>query len=212
MWQMIGSFIGKYLSLLIYPPAAVLISAVLTLWCIRVLPRLGMIDVPRGRHEHSKPTPLGGGIAIVVGFFAVSLIFALENRAAHPEVLRALCARFGQATVVTCPESNLHLEGQLPPLPEWRRLGLHVAMGTDSLASATQLSMLHNINLALDTFAELPFVEVLRWATLGGAEALGLETQLGSIAVGKQPGLCLIEQFDFAFMRPSPQSTVRRLA
>ena len=90
MWQVIGSFIGKYLGLLIYPPAAVMISAVLTLWCIRVLPRLGMIDVPRGRHEHAKPTPLGGGIAIVVGFFAVSLIFALENRAAHPEVLRTL--------------------------------------------------------------------------------------------------------------------------
>lgn len=130
---------------------------------------------------------------------------------AEAERLRELCASFEQATVVTCPESNLYLEGRLPNLAEWQRLGLHVAMGTDSLASATTLSMLHGINLALDAFDELTFAEVLRWATLGGAEALGLDTQLGSIAVGKRPGLCLIAPFDFARMRPSPQSTVRRL-
>lgn len=130
---------------------------------------------------------------------------------AEPERLRALCARYEQATVVTCPESNLHLEGRIPNLPEWKRLGLHVAMGTDSLASASTLSMLHGINLVLNAFDELTFDDVLRWATLGGAEALGLEGQLGSIGVGKRPGLCLIAPFDFAQMRPSPQSTVRRL-
>ena len=90
MWQMISDFAGKYLSLLIYTPAAVMISAVLTLWCIRLMPRLGMVDIPRGRHAHAKPTPLGGGIAIVASFFMVATVFALENRVAHPEVLREL--------------------------------------------------------------------------------------------------------------------------
>ena len=90
MWQTIGDSIGKYLSLLIYPPAAAMISAVLTAWCIRLLPRLGMVDIPRGRHAHAKPTPLGGGIAIVIGFFVVATVFAFENRVAHPEVLREL--------------------------------------------------------------------------------------------------------------------------
>lgn len=90
MGQEISDFVGKYLSLLIYPPAAVMISAVLTLWCIRLLPRLGMVDIPRGRHEHAKPTPLGGGIAIVISFFVVGTVFALENYDAHHEVLDLL--------------------------------------------------------------------------------------------------------------------------
>ena len=84
MWQ-------KYLTLLIYPPAAAMISAVLTLWCIRLLPRLGMVDIPRGRHEHAKPTPLGGGIAIVISFFVVGFVFALEHRIGHPRILKELC-------------------------------------------------------------------------------------------------------------------------
>jgi len=91
MWQSIGDFIGKYLNLLIYPPAAVMISAVVTWWCIRLLPRLGMVDIPHGRHEHAKPTPRGGGIAIVASFFIVGFVFALENRIGHPRVLKELC-------------------------------------------------------------------------------------------------------------------------
>lgn len=79
MWQAVGDFLGRYLSLLIYPPAATMISAVLTLWCIRILPHLGMVDIPRGRHEHAKPTPLGGGIAIVISFFIVGTVFAFES-------------------------------------------------------------------------------------------------------------------------------------
>ena len=80
MWQAIGSFVGENINLLIYFPAAVMISAVITFWCIRLLPRLGMIDVPRGRHEHAKPTPLGGGIAIVVSFFMVGFVFGQSSR------------------------------------------------------------------------------------------------------------------------------------
>ena len=99
MWQTIGDYVGRYLSLLVYPPAAMMISAVLTWWCIRLLPRLGMVDIPRGRHEHAKPTPLGGGIAIVISFFVVGFIFALENRVGNPKALRGLC-RFAVPSAV----------------------------------------------------------------------------------------------------------------
>lgn len=100
MWQSIGNFLGKYLNLLIYPPAAAMISAVITLWCIRLLPRFGMVDVPRGRHEHAKPTPLGGGIAIVIGFFVVATVFALESRGTYPEVLPMLLSFAFPAVVI----------------------------------------------------------------------------------------------------------------
>lgn len=130
---------------------------------------------------------------------------------AQPQRLKALSQRFAQATVVTCPESNLYLEGRLPNLPEWQQLGLHIAIGTDSLASCTTLSTLHNINLILSTFPTLQFADVLRWATLNGAVALGFDTYLGSITKGKRPGLCLIDHFDFTHLRPTAQSGVRKL-
>lgn len=130
---------------------------------------------------------------------------------AQPQRLKALSQRFAQATVVTCPESNLYLEGRLPNLPEWQLLGLRIAIGTDSLASASTLSMLHNINLILSTFPTLQFADVLRWATLNGAEALGLDNKLGSLSIGKRPGLCLIDHFDFVRMQQSAASRVRKL-
>ena len=130
---------------------------------------------------------------------------------AQPQRLKALSQRFAKATVVTCPESNLYLEKRLPNLPEWQRLGLRIAIGTDSLASASTLSMLHNINLILDAFSTLHFTEVLQWATLNGAVALGFDTHLGSITIGKRPGLCLIDHFDFTHLRPTAQSGVRKL-
>ncbi len=130
---------------------------------------------------------------------------------AQPQRLKALSQRFAQTTVVTCPESNLYLEGRLPNLPEWQQLGLRIAIGTDSLASASTLSMLHNINLILNTFPTLHFVDVLRWATLNGAKALRFDTQLGSLSIGKRPGLCLIDHFDFTHLRPTAQSGVRKL-
>ena len=36
------------------------------------------MDIPHGRHAHKKPTPRGGGIAVVMSFFAVFLLFLLN--------------------------------------------------------------------------------------------------------------------------------------
>ncbi len=52
-----------------YPIVSFVFSVCLTWVCIRILPKFGLIDIPRGRHQHAKPVPRGGGIAIIISFF-----------------------------------------------------------------------------------------------------------------------------------------------
>ena len=77
-----------------YMAAALLLSLVLTRWAIFLLPRLGMVDVPHGRHQHEHPVPRGGGIAVWLSFFAVSVFMLLVtkkyNAAFHGEFVRLL--------------------------------------------------------------------------------------------------------------------------
>ena len=124
MWQDISNFCIKHFSILIYPPAAVMISAVLTWICIRILPRLGMLDIPRGRHAHAKPTPVGGGIAIVIAFLVVSFAFAVEHRN-HPELL-SLIGKFA------IPSTVIAVTGLLDDryeLSSWVKLLAQIAVG-----------------------------------------------------------------------------------
>lgn len=130
---------------------------------------------------------------------------------AGAEEFKRLNDFYKKATFVTCPESNLFIEGTIANLELMDQLGLNIAIGTDSLASATTLSLLHNINLILEKFPSIDFLKVLKWATLNGANALNVGSRFGSIEVGKCPGLNLITNFNFDAMRPSPQSLVKPL-
>lgn len=108
---------------------------------------------------------------------------------------------------VLCPESNRYISDIKPPVKMFRSVGAHLTIGTDSLASARSLSLLDNLRLiegvALD--------EMLTWATKNGAEAIGLSTKLGTIEVGKTPGLVVIEQADLHNLRLTPESITRRI-
>ena len=63
------SFFEHYAGLFIFPVMALFLSLVFTGICIRLLPKLGYIDKPGGRHIHAKPIPRGGGIAVILAFF-----------------------------------------------------------------------------------------------------------------------------------------------
>lgn len=125
--------------------------------------------------------------------------------------LKRLQSFFNQTTIVTCPESNLYIENSLPDLSEFLQSGLNIAIGTDSLASATSLSMLNQINIILNHFPDISFDAVLKMATLNGAVALGFSQNMGTIEVGKTPGLNLISGFDFDKFRPTVRSKVKKL-
>jgi cytosine/adenosine deaminase-related metal-dependent hydrolase len=110
-------------------------------------------------------------------------------------------------TWVLCPASNQYISGLTPPVELLRKNHLRIAVGTDSLASNTRLSM----TAELGFFKNIPLTEILSWATLSGAEALGVADRFGSIEVGKAPGLVLLTGVDMATMTPTPLFSARRL-
>jgi len=116
-----------------------------------------------------------------------------------------------EVTFVTCPKSNLYIENTLPPLDEWHEANLQVAIGTDSLASNTSLDMLSEMKTIAHAFPSIPFVQLLRWGTLNGAQALGLEEYLGSFDVNKKPGVNLITGVDLHTFNMRENCSVRRL-
>jgi cytosine/adenosine deaminase-related metal-dependent hydrolase len=96
-------------------------------------------------------------------------------------------------TVCLCPRSNDRLDVGRAPLSLFRKRGIPLALGTDSLASNDSLSLWDEMRFALDLFAEeLSPADVFRMATTGGAAALGLSASLGSLEAGKRADFQII--------------------
>jgi aminodeoxyfutalosine deaminase len=91
----------------------------------------------------------------------------------------------------TCANANLYIENRMPNYQHFLDAKARVTIGTDSLTSNWQLSVLEEMKTILRFQSYLDFDTVIRWATLNGAEALGFDAQLGSISLGKTPGLNL---------------------
>ena len=94
--------------------------------------------------------------------------------------------------VVHCPASNMKLGCGIAPVAGYRARGINVALGTDGAASNNRLDLFAEMRLAAllakvatGDPAALPAGDVLRAATLGGAQALGLDADLGSLLPGK---------------------------
>ena len=92
-------------------------------------------------------------------------------------------------TFVLCPQSNNYISGLRPPVELLLRHNAKVAIGTDSLASNDNLSIIEE----LKQLPEVPLAKRIEWATMGGAEALDLDSEIGSLEVGKRAGIVLIE-------------------
>lgn len=92
----------------------------------------------------------------------------------------------------TCPNANLYIENRLPNYQHFLDTGAKVTIGTDSLTSNWQLSIVEEMKTIAKYQSYVPLETLLKWATLNGAEALGYENQLGSLAIGKKPGLVLL--------------------
>ena len=111
------------------------------------------------------------------------------------------------ATWVLCPESNRYISNMRPPVELLEEMGVNIAIGTDSLASARRLSMVDNMLL----LGDIPLERLLTYATINGAKALGIDSVKGSIEVGKRPGLVIIKGIDYKTMRLTNETCSFRL-
>jgi cytosine/adenosine deaminase-related metal-dependent hydrolase len=106
----------------------------------------------------------------------------------------------------TCPNANLYIENRLPRYEHFIASDAKMTIGTDSLTSNWQLSVLEELKTIARYQSFVPNEMLLQWATLNGAEALGLDDQLGSFEVGKRPGINLLSS-----EKITAETTVRRL-
>jgi len=110
-----------------------------------------------------------------------------------------LAARYG-VNVVHCPQSNLKLASGFCPVARLLAAGVNTTIGTDGAASNNDLDMLGEMNTAAllakgvagDPTA-VPAMQALRMATLGGARALGMDDQIGSLETGKQADMVAVD-------------------
>ncbi len=88
--------------------------------------------------------------------------------------------------VCLCPGSNRYLGVGKAPVDRYLQAGMLPALGTDSLASNPKISMWREMKLLADDYPDVDPVDILAMATTGGAAALGLDSEIGSLEPGKQ--------------------------
>lgn len=117
-----------------------------------------------------------------------------------------LAGRYG-VHVVHCPESNLKLASGFCPVHALQQRGVNVALGTDGAASNNDLDMLGEARTAAQlgkAVANDPSAvsawQTLQMATLNGAKALGLDTEIGSLETGKAADIVAVD-----LMQPATQ-------
>ena len=118
-------------------------------------------------------------------------LFVHNTLTTKEEILAAM--HFSENTFwATCPNANIYIENRLPDYRNFLDTGACVTIGTDSLTSNWQLSILEEMKTISRYQSYIPLETLLKWATVNGAKALGFEENLGSFEKGKRPGLVLI--------------------
>lgn len=102
--------------------------------------------------------------------------------------------------VSTCPASNMKLASGVAPVKGMLEKGIAIGLGTDGCASNNDLDLFKEMDLCaklhkvehLDPTV-LPATQVLKMATIDGAKVLGLDSEIGSIAIGKRADIVMVD-------------------
>jgi 5-methylthioadenosine/S-adenosylhomocysteine deaminase len=127
-----------------------------------------------------------------------------------PDVLLAHCVQLSKkevyliskyrSAVAHCPSSNSKLGHGVTPVVQMLRHMVPVGIGTDGAASNNSQDMFVEMKMAamiqkavLKNATVMPARTVLELATIGGAHAIGMGDQIGSIEIGKRADIALID-------------------
>jgi aminodeoxyfutalosine deaminase len=120
-------------------------------------------------------------------------ILLVHNTYMNEADLIEACQFSNSLFLCLCPNANLYIEDRLPDIPLFLKHTHRIVLGTDSLASNHQLSILEEMKSIKKVFPDISSVEMLVWATSNGAKALSFDSRLGDFTKGKNPGIVLIE-------------------
>jgi len=181
----------------------------------RIMTLANQLDLPIHMHLHETRAEIADSLKEFglrplarlhrLGFLGPNLIAV---HAVHLEADElALLAEQGCA-VAHCPTSNMKLASGIAPIAALHQLGVRVGLGSDSAASNNRLDLLREMHqaallakVATGDATILDAHQVLRMATLEGAAALGLDSRIGSLTVGKEADLCAI-RLDDSLLQP----------
>lgn len=165
------------------------------------------LDAPLAMHLHETQTEVQDSVAahgerplswladeglLRPGFVAVHMCWLTDEDI-------ELAARSG-LSVAHCPQSNQRLGSGRCPVDALRAAGVNVALGTDGAASVGALDILAEAraacllaSLGAQNPRSLAAHEALAMATIGGAQALGLADEIGTLTPGKAADLICID-------------------
>ncbi|HOU52591.1 MAG TPA: amidohydrolase family protein [Myxococcota bacterium] len=114
------------------------------------------------------------------------------------EEIRRLAA--AGSAVLHCPSANLKLGSGIAPIPAMIEAGVRVGIGADGAPCNNNLDIFQEmraaalVQKALHGPTAMPAGQVLRMATIGGAEVLGLQDEIGSVVRGKRADLVVLDR------------------
>ncbi len=142
---------------------------------VRFLQQLGIYD----------PDALANSIEQIVDALPAAIF-------AHGNYLPDTISLSPQQSMAYCPRTHAAFGHSPYPLRQYLDRGFRIALGTDSLASNPDLDVLAEARFAKHCHPDVSGAEILRMATLAGAESLGYANVCGSLEAGKSADLVIV--------------------
>ena len=154
-----------------------------------------LMKIDNSHHRPTKKSSLQSNFSHLIDAANIILVHNTFTKQEDIDHIRSLTTHGITPDVFfcCCPNANLYIENQLPPIDLLRKNHCSIVLGTDSLASNHQLDILEEIQTIRKHF-NVPDEELLTWATSNGAKALQMNEKLGSFEQGKEPGVLNIDE------------------
>lgn len=188
-----------------------------------LMTKVGVLAKEYGVHVHTHASESPGEIAIVKKLYGMKNVEYLHKIGlTGPNVILAHCIWLDDeemmilkdtgTKIVHCPNSNLKLASGIAKIPEMLAKGMNVSIGADGAPCNNNLDIFNEMRTAaliqkvrlMDPTA-LPASDVFEMATLGGAKAMGLENEIGSLEDGKKADIAIV---DFSGPHTTPSTKV----